>query len=295
MAKSACLPGPAVDLTVPSRADAPTCNQARRRAHAAVRRLRRAHLRRELRGPGGRARAGRLRRQDPDRRPLRGRRAPDVRLRGADRLARGDGSRRLDPPDLRHAGRPHAAYDGPLPPAVDVLDLRLPRALRAVVRAVRCGVRDGDRSRGEQAAGQQAEKVPIAIETDRGVVWRRWSSTRWAGSGCCRARGISRRRRRSRGVWRCTRSGPATSSRSGSIAATCPPATRGASPPATRSGSASARSTHAFTSRSPPCDWPRTWSATRSATRATGSRTSCARRPATASSSSATRPATACR
>ena len=35
--------------------------------------------------------------------------------------------------------------------------------------------------------------------------------------------------------------------------------------------------------------------ATRSATRATGSRTSCARRPRTASSSSATRPGTACR
>ena len=59
---------------------------------------------------------------------------------------------------------------------------------------------------------------------------------------------------------------------------------------ATSSGSASAPSTRASTSRTRPCCWPRTSSGRRSATRATGSRTSCAARPRAGSSSSATRP-----
>ena len=85
---------------------------------------------------------------------------------------------RLDPPDVRHAGRPHTAYDGPLPPAVDVLDLRLPRALCAAVRAVRCGVRDGEslKSAGPTPTAPRtgrarvSEGRSIAVETDRGVV-----------------------------------------------------------------------------------------------------------------------------
>ena len=84
-------------------------------------------------GLDGRPRARRQRRPDIGRRPLRDRRAPDLGLRRPDRVARCDGRRRLDPPDLRHAGRPHAPHDGRLPPAVDVLDLRLPRALRAAL------------------------------------------------------------------------------------------------------------------------------------------------------------------
>ena len=82
----------------------------------------------------------------------------------------------------------------------------------------------------------------------------------------------------------------ATTSRSGSTAATCPPATAGASPLAASSGSASAPSTRASTSRTRPCCWPRTSSGPPSATRATGSRTRSAPGPRTGSSSSATRP-----
>ncbi len=68
------------------------------------------------------------------------------------------------------------------------------------------------------------------------------------------------RRARSRAASRCTPKEAATTSRSGSTAATCPPDTAGRSPPATSSASASAPSTPASTSRTRPCCWPRTWS-----------------------------------
>ena len=77
-------------------ADDAAGDAARRRAHAAGRRRRarrRPDLRRELRRARRRPRAGRLGRRRARRRPLRDRRAPDVRLRGPDALARGDGRR----------------------------------------------------------------------------------------------------------------------------------------------------------------------------------------------------------
>ena len=73
-------------------------------------------------------------------------------------------------------GRPYAA-------AVDVLDLRLPRAVRAVVGAVRCRVRDGQGGRAHGQHRPYGSRRPPA---------RRWSSTRWDGSGCSRATDTSR-------------------------------------------------------------------------------------------------------
>ena len=134
-------------------------------------------------------------------RPLRGRRAADLRLRGADRLARGARARGLDPPDLRRAGRPHAAHDRALPAAVDVLDLRLPGALRAARRAERRRVRDRDGARARAGAdgdGRDHRRTPTAARSRR-----RWSSTRSAGGGCSAATATSRRTRRSRAASRC--------------------------------------------------------------------------------------------
>src|SRR3954463_12131243 len=69
----------------------------------------------------------------------------------------------------------------------------------------------------------------------------------------------------------------------------------GVPPPATRCAWASARSTPTTTSRIRRCGWPRTSTATPCATRATGSRTGCARPSGAACSLWATAPATACR
>ena len=109
-------------------------------------RLRRARLRRELRRAGGRARAGRLGRARADHRPLRARRAPDLGLRDADRrgwrrstcwarCARASTSCVVHTP-LRHLA---------LAAAVVVLDVRLPRAVRAAVGAGRRARRSSSR------------------------------------------------------------------------------------------------------------------------------------------------------
>src|SRR5438270_3152539 len=66
--------------------DAPPGHQARVRTHFPARRVRRPDLRRELRGPGGGAGAGRVGRTHADRRPLRGGRAGDLCLRDPHRL-----------------------------------------------------------------------------------------------------------------------------------------------------------------------------------------------------------------
>ena len=84
-----------------------TTHEARSRAHTPGARLRRSDLRGELRGPGGGARAGRLGSAGADRRPLRDRRAPDLGLRGAHRVARRHGDRAVDQADLPRAGHPH--------------------------------------------------------------------------------------------------------------------------------------------------------------------------------------------
>ena len=167
--------------------------------------------------------------------------------------------------------------------ALDLLDLRLPRALRAALGAVRRRVRD---RQGQRAA------AATTVHTDRGDV------SRAAGRRRARLAADPRLRRRLPAARRAALArarGPsrrrlATTSRSGSTAATSRPATAGASRRATSSGSASAPSTRASTSRTRPCCSPTTSSRRRSATRATGSPTSCARRPRTASSSSATPP-----
>ncbi len=100
-------------------------------------RLRRADLRRQLRRPGGRARAGRQRRRRAGHRPLRDRRAPDLGLRDPHRVADALEPAGVAAADLRRAGHPHPARHRPLRPAVDVLDVRLPHAVRAAGRAGR--------------------------------------------------------------------------------------------------------------------------------------------------------------
>ncbi len=85
-----------------------------------------------LRRAGGRARAARQRRQGAGDRPLRDRRAPDERVRGA----RPSGSRTsASRASIRQTFRELVIHrpraDVPLDAAVDVLDVRLPRAVRA--------------------------------------------------------------------------------------------------------------------------------------------------------------------
>ncbi len=179
---------------------------------------------------------------------------------------------------------PHV--DHPDAASVDVLDLRLPGALRAAVPAVRRRVRDGQGRRADRhhrahgpgrpgrAAGRRLPGLAPGPGLQRLPAHRRAAVTR--------ARGAPWQER-------------PTTWRSGSIAATSRPATAGASRPATRSGSGSAPSIPASPSRSRPSGWRGTWTATPSATRATGSPTSCAERPRTRCSSSATRRGTACR
>ena len=115
-------------------------HEARCRAHAPGRRLRRPDLRRELRGARRRARAAR--RARADRGPLRGRRAPDVGVRGADRVDPRARPRGVGQADLRPARGPHPARHVGVAAAVHVLDVRLPAPVRAARRPERRGVRD---------------------------------------------------------------------------------------------------------------------------------------------------------
>ena len=181
---------------------------------------------------------------------------------------------------------PHATVA--LRAAVDLLDLRLPHALRAAAttRTTPCsrpqrwtGAAGDDRShrprRPQRAADRRRPRLaaharPLALSAAR--------------------------TRRSRAAWRCTPTATARTSRSGSTAATCPPATAGASRRATRCASAWARSTRASTSRTPTVRAGRGPRARRrplpgQLDPAPASR----RRRRTASSSSATRRAIACR
>ena len=134
---------------------------------------------------------------------------------------------------------------------MDLLDLRLPPAVRAAVGAVRRTFETAkvERSSGERRGRSRSTRIAATSPP-------RSSSTPWAGSGCSPATSTSRPTRRSRAGSRSIPTAPATSSRSGSTAATSRPATAGASRPATRCGSASARSTPASTSRSRPCASP---------------------------------------
>src|ERR1700761_9113556 len=141
--------------------DAYPSDQTRRRAYFARRLIRRTYLWCELRGPDGRATAGRLRRRRADRRPLRDRRAPDLRLWDPHPVA---GGARLDgggAPALRHARRPHATRRFALPPPLDLLHLRLPAALRAALGGLRRALRD----RQGRGAG---ERRPERLRRGRG-------------------------------------------------------------------------------------------------------------------------------
>ena len=94
-------------------------------------------------------------------RPLRDRRARDLRLRGADAVAARDGRRARDPAGARVHGVPHAARLRALPAAVELVELRLPRAVRGAVGA---DATRGSRSRRSTAAAGET------VHTDRGDV-----------------------------------------------------------------------------------------------------------------------------
>ena len=269
--------------------DAGSSHQTGCRAHPSARRLGRDRVRCELRRPGRLPRAGRIRRPRAHARPLRGRRAPDQRVRGAHRVAARPRARGVDAPDLQRPRHPHADEDLPLDPAVDVLDLRLPRAVRAAARA-------GARRRVRHGQGRRPDGVHPAHRPRRPHRAADRRRARLAAGALQRAAAPSSRpTRASRAGWRSTPTPPATTSSCGSTPPTCAPATRGASPRATSCASASAPSSRATTSRSRRCAWPATSTSRPCATRATGSPTRCARRSRTASSSSATAPGTACR
>ena len=224
---------------------------------------------RELRGSGARV----LRR-----RPLRDRRAADVGLRRADRVAREPRARGLDPPDVPRPRGPHArgkTYRWTLPWTFSTFDYRELCALLAAQGDVHASRRP--RSTGSPRGGRSH-----TVHTDRGDLraplvvdalgWRRVLSDRPTRS--------SRRTRACRAAWRCIRR-PAGEDLELWLDPKyiVPPATRGRSRPATRSASASARSTRACTSRSPTVQLADDLGRRRAAaTRATGSPTACAPR-----------------
>ena len=253
--------------------------------------VRRPHLRRQLRRPRRRPRARGLRRPHAGHRPLRDRRAPDLRLRGADRVARGDGGCGLDAPDLRHPRHPHAAHDGRLPASRG----RSPPSTTASSAGC-CGTSAMPSSRRQRSSGGCRAR-PDPVETDRGDRPRAARRRRARlEAGARRASATSRRRRRCRVASRCTRAAPATSSRSGSTA-TYVPAGYGWSFPARDEirvgvGSFDPR----FHVKEPTVELAEDLG--REPVRLPGQldpAPAARRRAATASSSSATRPATACR
>ena len=208
------------------------------------------------------------------------------------RVARAPGPEGVDPADVRRARDPHAASATlPLAAAVDRSRTFDYRELCALLRGA------GRRASSRRRRSSGRTRDDDVVHTDRGDLraplivdalgWRRVLGARRARS--------SRPTRGSRAGWRSTRAAAARTSSSGSTARTCragygwcvPGRRRGARrrrlvrPALPREGAdgAAGRATSAFRRR---------------ASRATGSRTSCAPRPRTASSSSATAPATAC-
>ena len=119
-----------------------------------------------------------------------------------------------------------------------LLDLRLPRALQDPRRPERRRVRDRE---GERPHRRHRPHRP---RRRLGPADRR--RARLAPDLSPRTAATSRPTLRSRAGSRSTPTAAATTSRSGSTAATCPPATAGAFRPAARSASGSARSTRSF-------------------------------------------------
>ena len=71
-------------------------------------------------------------------------------------------------PALRHAGHAHPPRRRPLPAPLDLLDLRLPRALPAALARLRRHLRD---RQGERAGARRRTATGrIAVETDRGTI-----------------------------------------------------------------------------------------------------------------------------
>ena len=238
-----------------------------------ARRLGRAGLRRELRRTRRLPRARGRRRPRAHARPLRGRRAPDERLRGADGVARRARPRRAS---MRQTfgelvlHTPARTFRWPLPWTFSTFDY--PRAVRAAARAG-AGRRSSRRPRSTGAAGD-------VVHTDRGDLRapldRRRAS---AGGGCCperRAPIQPPEARLSRGLEvhpHGNGRGPRALARSRVRPRRLLVELPGR---ATSCASASAPSTRATTSRSRPCAWRTTSTCRPSATRATGSPTRCA-------------------
>ena len=115
-----------------------------------------------------------------------------------------------DQPDLRRAARAHAARQRPLAAALDVLDLRLPHAVRAAARSSRRRRRSRRR---RSTAAPATSCTPTAA-----TCARRSSSTRWAGgASSAPATTSSRPRRSSRAASRSTPTGAGRTSSCGSI------------------------------------------------------------------------------
>ena len=204
-------------------------------------------------GLDGRPRARGHRRARADDRPLRDRRAPDERVRRADGWLRNLGLVDAIRQTLRRARHPHPAAHAALAAAVDVLDLRLPRALRAAARAARGRAssrrpRSSGRDRRHASTPTAAtSRAPLIVDA---LGWRRMLAPRAQRPAArrapvARAGGPPRRRGDDLELWIDPEVRPA-------------PATAGRSRPTTRCASASAPSTRATTSRSRRCGWPTT-------------------------------------
>ena len=215
-------------------------------------------LRRELRGARGRARARRLGRAGAGRRPLRDRRAPDLGLRGAHRVAAtrwasATRSARRSATLVVHT--PHAPRRIRLPWTFSTFDYR--ELCELLCEQMRRRVRDGEGRGARDRHGDRAD-------TDRGDVTRAAGRRRArAGGASWPATATSRPTRRSRAGSRSTPAGGSDDLEIWIDRALRPGRLRLELPGrATRCGSGSARSTRASTSRSRPCGSPRTWSAT---------------------------------
>ena len=201
------------------------------------------------------------------------------------RAAAPHGPEGLDPADVRHAGRPHAARQPPLAAAVHLLHLRLPRAVPAAVGAVRRAAFEHAKVRAARERRAHRPRRP------RGAAGR--GRARLA-AGARAPRRSSRRMRRCRAAWRCTRGGrrrPRAVARPKYV----PPGYAWSFP----AGDEVRVGVGSFDPRvhvkEPTVALSAESGARRAATRATGSPTACATRRRTASSSSATRRGTACR
>ena len=229
---------------------------------------RRPGLRGELRRPGGRARACRLGGTGADRRPLRDRRAPDLGLRRAHRVARRDGR------PGRRSSRPSAIWSSTRP--TSTTRMRLPWTFSTFDYPTLCELLF-EQCDAEFETATVDGRTGTTVHTDRGDLERA------AGR---RLPGLAPRPRRQR----------LPAHRGATVArARGPPGRSARRPrdldrprlrprrlrlelPGPRRGPGRGRllRSRASTSRTRPSGWRRTSTATPFATRATGSPTSCA-------------------